>query len=351
MNERVLLITPQFYGIEKIIKSALEESHYEVFWIENKTIPFDFHGTKSKFKFLRKISFFLLSPQEKYLKRELSKIENQEFDILFSVNAHIICPYLFRKLKNINPDLFSVLFLWDSFSMYNWTKELKFFNKAYTFDHTDSIKYHINYKPNFYIKSNISIYPEIINDLFFVGKFSYDRLIMIDKIFNLPGISDIKSYLKVWPSYKMNFHYLFMYKIFKKFRFKSVWIKNYLMNFEAVEGIITRDYIINEPLSYNELSDHFLRSNVILDLPYKYQKGYTHRMIEALAKGKKVITTNSSVRDESFYNPEQVHIIDYLNPEIDISWLRKKLIFPVDNCFVNLELSEWLKSILNVATV
>lgn len=348
MAVRVLLVTPQFYGIEKRIKSVLEELNYEVTWFENKTLPFDYHGTNSKFKFLRRAFYFLLSPYKSYLRRELRKIENPVFDILFSINANVICPYLFKKLKNINPQLYSVLFLWDSFSMYYWTKELKLFDKVFTFDPSDSLNYQIEYKPNFYIKRNINPSHKNEYDLFFVGKFSPDRLAIIDKIVNLAEMSGIKRYVKLWPAYRIIFHSQLIYRLFKRSNFKNNWIKNYQLNFEAVEGIMQREYFVAESLSYEDIQDNLLSSNVILDIPYKWQTGYTHRIIEALANGKKVITTNSNIKNERFYNSEQIHIIDIQNPEFDSAWLKNKLTFSVDSYFSDLELSTWLKSMINV---
>jgi len=183
MALRVLLITPLFYGIEKLIKSVLEEQNYEVTWIENKTITFDYHGSNSKFKLLRRLYFLIASPYKRYLKREFKKIENPEFDILFSINAHVVCPYLIKKLKNVNKKLISVLYIWDSFSMYDWRKEIKLFDKVFTFDHKDAIEFQIEYKPIFFIKRNAPVSCE--NDLFFVGKFSKYRLEVIDKILSI----------------------------------------------------------------------------------------------------------------------------------------------------------------------
>lgn len=351
MPARVLLLTPEFYGIEKTIKSALEKSGFEVIWFDNKTLQFDFHGKNSKFKVLRRICFSLLSPHKRYLRRELKKIENLKFDILFSINAQIICPFLFRKLKSLNPRLYSVLYLWDSFSMYNWTKELKLFDRVYTFDRADSIKYHINYKPNFYIKRDINTGQKNKYDLFFVGKFSPARLALIDKIIDLADKTGIRYFFKLWPAYKIFVHNHFIYTLFKIMNSKSSWIKNYTLNFQAVEGILKRDYLVTRSLKHDELADHFSGSNVILDLPYQGQTGYTHRLIQAIANGKKVITTNSNITKEDFYNSEQVQIIDCKNPELDTSWIRKKSVFPVSNCFSELELSEWLKSIINVGIV
>lgn len=345
---KILLITPEFYGAEKTIKSVLEKSGFEVTWFENKILPLDYHGTNSKFKLLRKIYFLLFSPHVLYLRKELKKTDNIKFDILFSINAHLICPYLFKKLKSKNPRLFSVLYLWDASSMYNWTKELKHFNKVFTFDRADSIKYQIEYKPNFYIKRSVSRIHEKEYDLFFAGKFSAGRLAMVDKIVKQTEISSIKSCVKLWTAYKVFFHNHLIYRLLKRFDFKSSWIKNYELNFEAIEGILTREYIIRKSLNYEEMQYHLLCSNVILDLPFQGQTGYSHRLIEALANGKKVITTNSSVRNENFYNSEQIKVIDEQNPEIDCNWIKEESSYPIDNYFLDLELSAWLKSIVNV---
>jgi hypothetical protein len=348
MAERILLLAPRFYGVEKTIESVLREMHYDVTCIENKILPFDFHSTNSKFKFLRKIWFLLFSPQKRYLREKFKKTANLKFDILFSINAHIICPYLFRKLKTRNPELFSVLYLWDSSSMYDWTNEHKLFNKVYTFDHADSVRFKIQYQPNFYIQDRINITHNDQFDLFFIGKFTPERFAIIDKIAGLPETSGLNFFVKLWPGYRNFVHYHFIYILFKVLNFKNIWIKNYLVNYEAVEGKITRDYIISESLDYYESQSHLLCSNVILDLPYQRQSGYTHRFIEALANGKKIITLNSNASKEDFYNPEQIHFLNNQNPEIDKKWVEERLTFPVSNYFSGLELTAWLKSVLNV---
>jgi len=348
MALRILLITPQFYGIEKTIKSVLEDSGYEVVWLENKTLPLDYHGTKSKFKLLRKIYYFLFSPAYRYLKKELSNISSQKFDILFSINAHVICPYLFKILKNKNPDLFSVLYLWDSFSMYDWSREIQLFNKVYSFDPEDCVIYKIAYKPIFYIKNNNKKKIKHEADLFFVGKFSTERLKQLDKLLKPIYDSGLTCFVQLYPAYRILFHNYIIYSILRKLNIKSYQIMKYLLNFEAVEGILKKDYITQEKINYNEVQSRLMVSNVILDLPYHDQTGYTHRLIEALANGKKVITTNTQITRESFFNPDQIHLIDYVNPEMNISWIKERSEFSVDSFFSDLELSIWLNSMIDV---
>jgi hypothetical protein len=344
---RLLLITPQFYGTEYIIKSVLEESEYEVTWIENKSLAFDYHGAKAKFRFLRRIYFLLFKPDIKYLKKELKKIEDLRFDILFSINAHIICPYLFEKLKLNNPSIRSILFLWDSTQKYDWTKEMSLFEKVYTFDLTDSQRYKIEYKPNFYVSREISTVGTDETDLFFAGKFTPDRLFIIDRLLGQSKVSGFKTSIKLWPAYKVLFHCHLIYLLLKKSSRQNTWIRNYTLNYEAIEGILDEEYLINESIPYSEVQMIAMNSNVILDIPFEGQSGYTHRVIEAMSRGQKVLTTNTGIRKEAFYNPEQVHIIDRNDPIFEADWIREKVEFSINECFRDMELKVWLKQIIN----
>ncbi|MCE5344886.1 MAG: hypothetical protein LLG13_01190 [Bacteroidales bacterium] len=351
ISSRLLLITPVFYGVEKKIKSVLEESGYEVVWIENKTLTFDYHGANSKFRFLRRLYFLLFFPHERYIKKELKKVGNLRFDILFSINGNIICPYLFKKLKNKNPGLFSVLYLWDAFSMYNWAKEFKYFNKVSTFDSADAEKYQIKYQPNFFIRSSQNRNQEKEYDLFFAGKFNSFRFSAVEKILNHAKSSGLKYYIKLWPAYKILLHNYFIYYILKTTKINSNWVLDYILNYEAIEGLLKKEYIMFVSQRFEEIQNIFQNSNVILDLPFQGQTGYSHRLIDALANGKKVISTNSNIKKEVFFNSEQIHLLNGQNPEIDSKWIKEKFIFPVDKYFAELELSNWLKSVIDAETV
>lgn len=345
---RILLLVPLFYDVEKKIKSVLEKSGNEVIWINNKILPFDYRSTESKFKIIRRFYFFLLSPLKRYLKKELRKIENLNFDLLFSINGHIICGYLFKRLRENNPQLHSVLFIWDSFTKYSLVNEIKYFDRVYTFDHSDAEKYKIKYKPNFYIKyqSKKDVIPE--HDLCFAGKFSPGRLSITKKIINQIEEAGVNYFIILWPAYKNILHNRLLNMLFKRINFNSEWNNQYLINYEANESLLDEKIIVRNCLSYEEVQSHSQNSNVILDLIFEKQNGYTHRLIEAIANGKKVITTNQSIKNERYYNPSQIKVLDEKNQIIDCEWTKSKAKFPIDNYFKDLELSEWLGSILNM---
>jgi hypothetical protein len=50
--------------------------------------------------------------------------------------------------------------------------------------------------------------------------------------------------------------------------------------------------------------------NVILDVAKQGQTGLTFRPFEALGLNKKLITTNASIKDYDFYDPENIMIVE-----------------------------------------
>jgi hypothetical protein len=254
-------------------------------------------------------------------------------------------------LKKQNPDFYSILFLWDSFEKYNWKKEIRYFNKVYTFDREDSKKYQIEYKPNFYVSSDIQISSSEAYDLFFAGKFSPSRMIAVEDILKKAKAFGIVHYIRLWPAFKLFLHNRYIYRILKRIKLRCSLADNYLLNYEAVVGLIKEDYLMGKNKTYQEMQNLLLCSNVVLDLPYTLQSGYSHRLIEALGNGKKIITTSKGLKSEQFYNSDQIRIIDIDNSEINFDWIKEKATYPISDEIKDLELSRWLKSIIDVRLV
>jgi hypothetical protein len=344
MPSRILLITPAFYGIEKKIKSILEDLGYEVNWIENKSLNLDYHGVNSKLRIIRKIYYFFFTPHIKYINRELAKIENLNFDILLAINGYVISQHLIQKLKKSNAKIKSILYLWDSTKMYSWVGESRFFDRVYTFDREDSKTYGWEYLPNFFIKE--STVSDTKYDFFFAGKFNPKRLQILDSIVNQAANMSAKLFFKLVPSYKNLIHNKLLWKIFKMTRIKVEWIESYISSYEAFEGLLHRDYIDYEKVEFIELQKELRSSNVIIDIPFASQTGYSHCLIGALGNGKKLITTNYSVQSEPFYNPDQIKIINSDCPVIDLNWINEKANFRSNSYFGHLELVTWLKTLI-----
>lgn len=346
--KRLLLISPVLYGIEKHINDALQKKGFEVTWIENKILPFDYQSPDAKLRSLRRTFYALTFKKEQHIKKQLSTIDNLNFDVLLSINCHVLCSCLIRKLRNRNKNIKTILYLWDSTNKFSCLKTTELFDRVYTFDHDDSKKHNWDYIPNFFIKNEDSQNKNHKYDLLFVGKFTEHRLKLLDEIIDKQLVSrPFKYYIKLLPAYKNSLHSYLLYLAIKRFREKNKWICDYTLNYEAITRKLNHEYLIYKPVSPETVVKKRAQSKVIIDLPFPDQSGYTHNAIAALALGKKLITTNNRIRNEEFYNPDQVKIIDQNNPEVDYSWIKEKGEFSIHPYFEKLEMSNWLSLIVN----
>jgi hypothetical protein len=345
MPVRLLLLAPDFYGIENEIATRLEKLGFDVSYLENKVLTFDYHGQKASLRLLRRIYYFFFKPDVRYIRKFFCENENPRFDLLFAINCHCVNSSLFKILRKFNPAVRSVVFLWDSLSSYSWEKEVRLFDKSFTYDITDSEKYGISYMPNFYIKPNQIFTGLYHHKVFFAGKFNLKRFNEIDELNKIFQNQEVDSYLKLLAGTKKSFHNSFLYRIIKALPSNTSKL-DYVANYEAIEKIIIRDYIIYDSIEFIEVQEHLSGSNVVLDIEYSEQFGYSHRLIEALSQGKKILTTNSSIGRENFFNDKQIKIIDTNKIAIDIEWLKREEVYEIPNCISDLELTPWLKSLL-----
>jgi hypothetical protein len=345
MSSRLLLLTPRFYGIEREIFIRLENLGFNVIYLENKILTFDYHGKKSSLRLIRRLYYFFFRPDVRYIKKFFKDIEDSRFDLLFAINCHSVCPYLFYKLRYYNSSIRSVVFLWDSLSVYSWEKEVKLFDKSLTYNSIDAEKLGIIYKPNFFIKPKDVSGELYSHDVFFAGKFNLDRFNVINELDKIFINHEIDSYIKLLAGTKKMLHNRIFYKIANIVP-PNKKILDYIVNYQAVEKMLVRDYIVYDTIEYMEAQAHLAGSNVVLDIAYYKQSGYSHRIIEALSRGKKIITTNRFIKYENFYDEKQIKILDADKIEVDIDWLRENLVCEIPLFVSELELTPWLKSVL-----
>lgn len=74
-------------------------------------------------------------------------------------------------------------------------------------------------------------------------------------------------------------------------------------------------------IPYIEYLKKVQSSDCILEIIQKGSRGCTFRTWEAIVYNKKLITNNQSVKEESFYNPNYILVIDSFD-SIDIEWLK-----------------------------
>ena len=101
-----------------------------------------------------------------------------------------------------------------------------------------------------------------------------------------------------------------------------------------------------KPLSRKEIVELYRRSKIILDSPMHIETGISMRIFEALGAGKKLITTNSNIAKEPFYDEENISIIDPDNLSLDVDFIRR----PQSNWNHKIEdysISNWVRKLFS----
>jgi hypothetical protein len=86
-------------------------------------------------------------------------------------------------------------------------------------------------------------------------------------------------------------------------------------------------------------------SNIIVDISNTGQSGLSMRVLEVLALGKKLLTTNVNIKKLAIYTDKQIQILDE-SCQIDADFLSRSGIFPISDEIKQLHIDVWLEKIL-----
>ena len=75
------------------------------------------------------------------------------------------------------------------------------------------------------------------------------------------------------------------------------------------------DWVKDSGIPYSTFLRHTMESDIIVDIPRSNQSGLTVRTLEALFYNKKLVTSNGSIRDYSFYCDSNILILDNVHTE------------------------------------
>lgn len=303
-SKKILLSQDLSFGTEylKEILNELEKRFDKVYTIEHELGKFK---NKFNYKFFREITkkFKEKSTLKKYFYRyEEGKIKEnlnsyKNIDYFFVIGDRDFSPYFFKILKELNPKIKTILFLWDKLEYSCWDLErIKYFDFIFSYDREDAIKNNFIFRPTFYIEECLKNIPEKKEYfLYYVGalreKKRYEYILAIKEYLNNLGL---KSFLKLYID-KKNRSYL-------------------------TEG--RKELFITDKISYLENLENLKKSKVVLDIKYKDQKGLTLRVYEALAMNIKIITNNDDIKNYDFYNEKNIKIINNIDEinKIDIKF-------------------------------
>ncbi len=316
MKKRVLFIGIGFYDYDLIIQQAIEKLGFEVdyFCETPKTITY----TISNHLKIRSISNRIKSKHSILIATKCK----ENYDFIFVIKGDVITPESLEIIRQKNKTAKTILYLWDSIKrMSNYKKIESYFDTIYSFDRVDSLNDNkLKFKPLFYrseYKRDENNHSFLF-DLFFIGWAHSDRATLLQKIASILEEQKLKVKFFIFVG-KMSYY------ISKSIR---------------TVGSIT----IRKPISPKAVVKYSTHSKAILDLAHPLQTGLTMRTIEVLfGINRKLITTNKDIANYSFYNENNILIINRENLEIPKSFFEKDFIpYPkeiIDSFFIE----NWVK--------
>ena len=311
-NKNIILIAPNYYSYHNQIINVLKEKGNQVDFIEDKNYGFIF-------TICSKSNYLLEKYKNIHAKKILKKLENGNYDFMIVIGGKT--PNIeFWEYVNKNFSIKKILYQWDSFKNFDYRRMIPYFDSIKTFDSIDAEVLNIEYQQLFYNNEQITQSVNEDIDLLFIGIWHSDRLNILNQIVEFAEKNKLNYCCKVY--YPI---YMYIYLVYIKKHFKP-------SKFFIFKSIPLRDVL-----------KYYQRAKCIIDINHPNQTGLTMRTIETIGAGKKLITTNTYIKNEEFYNKKMIQIIDREKIEIDDDF------FKFNEKYKNiekLEISNWIDQLL-----
>ena len=246
----------------------------------------------------------------------IEKYRDKKYDYILIVRPDIFFDSQLLELKKMTPNF--IAYFHDSINNIPRKKDvIQFFDKVYSYEKKDVKDFNLNFITNFiYLNQPIPSISEFDQDTFTIMSNDYRK----ETLKNLA-------------------HYLNNKSIRNKFLIHTDKKPN--------EGEKLLTYI-HKRKNNAQVLEYLKKTRIIVDIhKFGIQDGLTFRVFESLYLNKKIITTNTDIKNYDFYNPNNIAII---SPEEPITIPNDFFISPYEKIpneiYENYLFSNWIKEIL-----
>lgn len=349
-KKRILLFIPTVYEIPQLMKKAFIKANYEIdcFSMDYGSLELYHKSFITGIKHKIKNRFAKVNWLSNFLELEYS-IQSNYYDIVLAIGFFPFKKKLIETLRKTNPNLKCYYYLWDALE----DLKIKYcifncFDKVYSFNRPDiqvltrkfKDKEKFKYLPNFYVGNDMTTKKR--NDILFVGSIhpdTLDRFSICNRL--IEKFKEIGWKYIIRLKYTLSEEPIHLFHKTKHYFIPNTWISYQ----EKISKFLSQDknaILTENPISYKELHELESSSKILLDLNHGKRQGYTLNVISAIGNHMKLISTNPNLKNEPFYHPNNILIIDE-TLKIDKEFLAKSIV-PINiNC---LEINNWIKLIL-----
>ncbi|MCS3529840.1 hypothetical protein [Chryseobacterium sp. JUb7] len=300
-GKKILFLSVSFFKYERAIANRLCEMGAEVDFYDER--PSNSNFSKGIIRFNKKLYQSKISS---YYKRILNEIGNKPYDYFLLIKGEAIPTFFLEKIKQDRPDMEMIYYNFDPLTEYpTLISHLKYFDRKFTFEYEDSVAYNLSFRPLFYVDEYKNLNQQVSSfdyDIVFIGSAHTDRYIVGEKVKSIADKLRLKTF----------FYYYAMGKI--AFRLKKIVDKS-LEQFDSKK-------LSFEKLNHQQIISFYQKTKSVLDINKPFQNGLTIRTFEVLAAGRKLITTNTDIRNYPFYSPDNILILDRENIQLDTDFFK-----------------------------
>jgi hypothetical protein len=298
-SKRALLIAPQFFGYEHEIVAELTRQGMQVDTLPDR--PFHTPFMKAVMRFSPELGG--RQAADRYFAGRVLALGRNDYAIILIIQGEGVTSRTLRMLRGNYPKARMIFYTWDSIANKPFSeRNLSHYDRCSTFDPVDANKYGMGFRPLFFSpgfdRPGATTYSY---DLSFIGTVHSDRYRIVHALASqLPP--DTKSFI-----------YLYL---------QAPWMYFLRRIFTNTLDGAKRDEFRFAPLSKDIVQAIFFGSRAVLDVEHPSQVGATMRTFETLGSRRKMITTNASLRNYDFYNPQNIQIVDRTSPVLARDFLK-----------------------------
>lgn len=322
-KKKILFFCPKTFGYEKAIMAELQAMGATVTFHSDK--PAEHPWSKGILRLMPKLGWYFA---DRYFFSWLKNFGPETCDFIFIIKGEGLSPNFFKTLRARYPEAPLLLHLWDSINNVKCTDlKLSFVTKFTSFDPVDcqNLK-DARYRPLFFLNNYLNLNPPTTdNRVFFIGTLNGDRPEVISKVAQTLKRDVVFDY---WLFVRSKLE-LTLRKIFDKSIAK-----------------LGDGHFIYTSMSRETITSYLNKCSAVLDIEHPKQTGLTMRTFEVIAAGKKLITTNKTIKNHDFYDPARIFVIDRNNPKIPADFFSSALAPLPDTFIAHYSLRGWLTEIL-----
>ena len=325
-DKKILFFAPAFFGYENKILKKMENLGASVDMYDVRSI------TSARDRALLKILPVIFAKKsQKYYEDIIADNTAKDYDYILIVKCDMTPENILLRFRKEFPNAKMCLYLWDSIdNIPGVTKKFKYFDTLHSFDMEDCKKYpELKFRPLFFTDEFCKPYEEreYSYDVSFLGTIHSDRYAVIKQIREIAKHNGLRSY---WFCYLQSKFVYYVYKATKK-EFFNTKISDFDLKKKDSE----------------EIASIVENSKIMLDIQHPKQTGLTMRTIEMVGMNKKLITTNTSIKNYDFYNPRNISVIDRKNVVIDSEFLNTSYEPLPEEMYHKYSLQNWIFEVLS----